>query len=469
MRVIVVGAGAGGAVMAGRAAEAGHDVTLVEAGPHAPGPLALRRGDATEALAVTDWFWSSSRFATSGGAVGDYRLGRGVGGGTAVNTLALTAGDSADYARWGDRPGMAMWGSTTVAAALARVRATLAPVPVAPGPFSSAFTELAERSGFGRGGASTGLDSIGVVPISAPVDGRGARRTAADAYLTPAVEVRAGAPVDRIVLSRGRARGVDLLDGTRLDADAVVVAAGAVHSPRLLARSGAGLAMPRPVADHPSASITVGLRPGGQSRVDPVVPPIATVLRWRSDAEPGVEPASGQPPEGGADLMALVMDHVGPGRAGRRYGAVIVMLTDPRSTGRLSSASFDPGWLRHGDDRRRLAAGIARMAGLLADPELGDVIDGAYLDDQGTTIASVCDRGPTALEQWVAATPGPVTHATSTLALGHALSPDGSVPGWPGLSVADASTLPTIPNANPQLPIMAVAETLAEVRCAEWG
>ena len=64
-------------------------------------------------------------------------------------------------------------------------------------------------------------------------------------YLIPALErpnleLRAGVTVDRIELAGGRARAVILTSGERLEADLIVLAAGAVGSPIILQRSGVG-------------------------------------------------------------------------------------------------------------------------------------------------------------------------------------------------------------------------------------
>src|SRR6186713_1562087 len=97
MRWVVVGAGTAGCVVAGRLAEAGHDVTVVEAGRTIP--PAISRFDAL----------------ASPGAVFDGPVvrGRGLGGSGAVNGMLMAIGDLAQYRSWG-------WDD--VPEALARVR-----------------------------------------------------------------------------------------------------------------------------------------------------------------------------------------------------------------------------------------------------------------------------------------------------------------------------------------------------------
>jgi choline dehydrogenase len=53
-------------------------------------------------------------------------------------------------------------------------------------------------------------------------------------------------------------------------------------------------------------------------------------------------------------------------------------------------------------------------------------------------------------------------HPVGTCAIGSVVDGDGGVYGVSGLSVADASVMPTIPRANTNLSTIAVAERLAE-------
>jgi choline dehydrogenase-like flavoprotein len=53
-------------------------------------------------------------------------------------------------------------------------------------------------------------------------------------------------------------------------------------------------------------------------------------------------------------------------------------------------------------------------------------------------------------------------HPVGTCAIGAVVDGDGRVRGCEGLSVADASVMPSIPRANTNLSTIAVAERLAE-------
>ena len=54
-------------------------------------------------------------------------------------------------------------------------------------------------------------------------------------------------------------------------------------------------------------------------------------------------------------------------------------------------------------------------------------------------------------------------HPVGTCAIGAVVDPSGRVFGYEGLSVADASVMPTIPTANTNLTTAAIAERVAEL------
>jgi choline dehydrogenase-like flavoprotein len=470
--VVVVGAGPAGCVAARRLAGSGRRVALVEAGPGLPEPWSLTTADAVAALGEPAWFWPGLRAVSGAGREVHYRLGRGVGGGSAVNTLVVMPGDRAGYDRWEAELGCPGWRWATMEPWFELATAELRPATAELGPLAGALRSAAEQAGHPAAGTSLDPDRRGFMAATVTV-AADRRRSAVAAYLVgapPELEVRAGVGARRVLHRDGSATGVELDDGTVLGAGLVVVGAGALHTPALLGASGLWPSQERsgpaaagrweaPVEDHPAFTFPVALRPGARQRSDRPAVPISGVLRWAS----GEQAAAGV----GADLVALVMDHVGVGDQGRRYGAVIVMLAEVSSTGRVAGAGgrsgvvFDPGWLRSDDDRRRLRAGVRHAGALLATDAIADVAEGVFLDDRGTPLTSLSAMPDAELDRWLVAHPGPVSHAAASCRLGQVLGLDGQLLGCERLHVVDASVFPHLPNANPQLPVLAVAERLA--------
>jgi choline dehydrogenase len=218
VRWVVVGGGSAGCVVAGRLADAGHEVTVAEAGAVPP----PRRVSFLDTLAAPGAVFS-----------GPVLRGRGLGGSGAVNGMVATTGDVRQYEAWG-------WADAP--AALARVRVPIE--PAAPlGPVDEALLAAAPDATVARLTAR---------------DGR--RVTSADVYLD-GVTVAAGVPAVCLELAGQRATGVRLADGRVVAADAVAVAAGVVGTPTLLRAS--GLTHPEIGAglrNHPGLPVTLHLR-----------------------------------------------------------------------------------------------------------------------------------------------------------------------------------------------------------------
>ena len=196
--------------------------------------------------------------------------GKAAGGGSAVNAaLALRPlPDDLDGWAGSGNPG---WGWADMlpclvrleddpvgAAALPQSHGTGGPIPIVRWR-ADEFT--AQQQAFFDGCRSIGLDAVadhndgtasGVGPF--PMNRRhGERISTAIGYLEairdrPNLTVRGGVLVDRVVVRGGRATGVSLIaNGSPHDigADRVVISAGAIHSPAILARSGLAAASGR--------------------------------------------------------------------------------------------------------------------------------------------------------------------------------------------------------------------------------
>jgi 5-(hydroxymethyl)furfural/furfural oxidase len=460
---VVVGAGAAGCVVARRLADAGRRVLVVEAGPPggADAPAAVRDVDFLAACAEPGWTWDLTARRTPAQGVRPYLRGRGVGGSTAVNAGVVVRPPRADYgARWGRTRAVGGFGGAVEARAIRAigpVRHPLGPVAAAVG---AAFVADGLRM---LGGTSAGAAVDGWCAAALAQHG-GRRRSAADVWLAgapPTLSVRTGATVERVLLDGRRAVGVALAGGEVVEAAHVVCAAGAIHTPVLLARSGVQHpALGAGLADHPAVAFTLSLRPGARLAAGGAVTPITGLARWSSGVGGGV-----------LDIQALVMDHVGAGVDARALGVVLVALMDVRSTGTVRVGDdggplVDVGMLADPLDRARLRAGVRRTLAVLARPEVRAVAE-AVVGADGTPAGDLGALDDDALDAWCAAHLGDYVHAAGTCAIGPPGDPRGvvdlagGVVGHEGLAVVDASVFPTLPRANTMLAAMTVADELA--------
>ena len=294
-----------------------------------------------------------------------------------------------------------------------------------------------------------------------PVNDVGAVRwNTAFAYLDGArgrenLAIRADTLVDRVLLAGDRATGVATTDG-ELRAEHVVLAAGAYGSPGILLRSDIGPARGLPVGDGLIDHVGVGF---GFEATDRLQREAAAFERDRPlyMAQVTIEARSSACAEGVCDLFFFpALDP--PGEAGYEVSAAVFAMK-PASRGRVRLASPDPraplaidhGFLSDERDVAVLVEGVDALRRLAADEAIR-----AYAAREARPGADVD------AERHVRETARGFFHPVGTCAIGAVVDGDGRVHGIEGLSVADASIMPSIPRANTNLSTIAVAERLAE-------
>jgi choline dehydrogenase/5-(hydroxymethyl)furfural/furfural oxidase len=437
--VVIVGAGTAGCVLAARLSEVpARRVVLLEAGPGSHDPALV----GMDYLAPGDRarFWDDVPVERVAGQPSrPYRSGRGIGGSAAVNGMVAMPPTQRDLEPW-ISAGCPDWTWRAVAPTVESLAAGWVP------------TATAELGTLERAlGAATVEASLGALfPVA--LERNGARRASvAERVLGPALgrtnlAVRAAGAARRVLIDRGAVAGVELADGQVVEAPTVVVAAGAIRSPLLLAASGLGdRSVAGRLTDHPSLTFTLRLRDG----VAPSAFLTSAVVRWRTSS--------------GALAELLPIADVGDGLA-----AVALAIMDPTSSGSIElgrdgSAQVRLGMLADERDRTAMREAIRDALALLAAPSMADLVAEVRAGAAGGPAVALAEAADDDLDAAVALT-GPYLHAACSLPMGSVLDQWGRVPDVAGLRVVDASGLPTLPHLAPNGTVSVVAAHVA----ANW-
>jgi long-chain-alcohol oxidase len=261
--VVIVGSGAGGGVLAAELAAAGNDVVVLEKGSyrneadftHQEGEALETMYDAGGLLATRDLGLLLLQGAT-------------LGGGTVINyTTSFPTPPSVRH-EWARNHQLPHFESKEFNVALHKVanRLGVNTDHAKPSGRDRVLVRGLERLGWHHGLLPRNVrdcaqdESCGYCGLGCR---RGAKQSTLITYLQDAVDRGARIVVDcdvrRVVIDRGTATGVEACAGrfvVSVRAQAVVVAAGSVHSPALLLRSGVTLpALGRNLALHPATAV----------------------------------------------------------------------------------------------------------------------------------------------------------------------------------------------------------------------
>jgi choline dehydrogenase len=507
--IIVVGGGSAGCAMAARLADAGLQVTLLEAGK-SDADVRIR----VPALTMTvvhnpnyDWGFPAEPDPSVGGRADKWPAGKRLGGGSAINGMIYVRGHAWDYDRWAQL-GALGWSAADVLPYFRRIetngragdgsRGDSGPISVSDNrvhyPIIDAFVEAAVAYGIPRNPDHNGIHAGEGTDYAQASQRNGLRCSSAQGYLhngsrRPGLTVRTEVMVRRILLEGGRAVGVECQPPSRPGTQTlrakhgVVVCAGALNSPRLLMLSGIGpedhlrsLGIPV-VRNLPGVGSNLQEHVGTHvvARVNTPTINSAThgfyavrelarfVFRRRGaittsmcHAQAFVRTNDCEPvPDVQISFTAFAFDINAVGRAVLHKQPAVsltICVARPRSRGRIMLRANDPlapPIIRH--ELLGASEDIERLArGITMGRELlAQPALAPYILEETRPGPSISEEG---LRNYVRRAAIPLYHPVGTCRIGQddlaVVDPDLRVRGVSQLWVADASVMPTLPVGN---------------------
>lgn len=247
-----------------------------------------------------------------------------------------------------------------------------------------------------------------------------------------------------VVGDHDTSKGVQLLDQV-IEADLVVMCAGAIATPKILLQSFVGSLNPHighGLQDHPCVTFAVQLQNESDSFFDTGV-----IRRGRTRT--------------GEQYLIVAYERASWSEG--HLGLVSVLLMTPHSRGKVSmvEGTCDVN-LNMLDDARDVVAmreALWALMDTVQHESFAAISHGVYADDEGTSVDELRQYSQVDLDKWIRANLRPVSHVAASCS--KAVHDNAALRSVEGVYIADASVLASVPPHTPAGPVTIEARRIA--------